>query len=130
MYIGIGNHEYRNVNYSVETWMVRTEFENITNTSSIVAMEPVDQLSIPLAHNSTTLLPYNLSVKNTGYNQVIFLLFKESKPGPDVMGSDRIRASYRDLNMMVTIRDTELSGRIHLGQYRQNGNNIAGRRIY
>jgi uncharacterized membrane protein len=107
MFIGVGNHEYRNITYTIETWLLRTEFDNVTNTSQIIAMEPNDHLSFTLTDNETTIIPYNLSVKKTGFNRVEFLLFNETVPGPDVTGSDRINASYRDLYLRVTVRDAE-----------------------
>jgi uncharacterized membrane protein len=103
IYIGVGNHEYRNITYTIETWMMQMEFDNVTNTSHIMLMDPIDQLSLTLAHNETTIMPYNLSVKRTGYNRVEFLLFKEMVLGPDVIGSDRINRSYRDLHLKVTV---------------------------
>jgi len=107
IYVGVGNHEYRNMAYTIETWLLRTEFDTVTNTSHIIEMDPNDRLSLTLAYNETTIIPYNLSLKKTGYDRVVFLLFNESVPGLDVTGSDRINASYRDLNMRVTIEDAE-----------------------
>jgi uncharacterized membrane protein len=103
MFIGVGNYEYRKINYTIETWMVHTEFDNVTNISRIIAMDPNDHLSFTLTHNATTIIPYNLSVKKTGYDRVEFLLFNESIPSLDVTGSDRINASYRDLHLWVTV---------------------------
>ena len=55
-------------------------------------------------HNETSIIPYNLLVKKTEYNRVEFLLFNETIPGSDIKGSDRIDASYRDLNLWITVR--------------------------
>ena len=104
MYIGVGNHEYRNMNYTIETWNLRTEFDTVTNTTTISAMDPNDWVSLTLAHNQTKIVPYNLSLKNTGYDRLEFLLFNESVPGPEVSGRDRINASYRNLHLWVTVQ--------------------------
>ncbi len=104
LYIGVGNHEYRNISYTIETWILRTEFDNVTNSSNIIAMDQKDQLSLNLTHNSTKVIPYNLSIEKTGYDRVEFLLFNESIPGPEVRGRDRINASYRSLHLWVTVR--------------------------
>ena len=101
MYVGIGNHEYQDVTYTIETWMLRTEFDNVTNTSRIKVMDPNPRVSLTLAHNETTIIPYNLSFNRSGYNRVEFLLFGENVPGFEVNGSDRINASYRDLHLKV-----------------------------
>ena len=103
MYVGIGNHEKGDVKYTIETWMLLTEFDSLTNSSHILAMDPHDRLSLTLSDNETTIVPYNLSVNKIGYNRVEFLLFKDTIPGPDVIGSDRINASYRDVNLWITI---------------------------
>jgi len=103
VFIGIGNQEHRDVTYSVETWYLRTEFDTVTNTSHSIAMDPGERLALTLAHNETRIIPYNLSVKKTGYDRVEFLLFNESVPGSDVTGNDRINASYRDLHLWITV---------------------------
>ena len=104
IYIGVGNHEYHNITYTVEIWTTHLEFDNETNMSHIILMDPADQISLTLAHNETSIVPYNLSVKKTEYNRVEFLLFNETVPGSDIKGSDRINASYRDLNLWITVR--------------------------
>jgi uncharacterized membrane protein len=103
MYIGVGNHEYRNMTYTIETWTALTEFNNLTNSTTILAMDPNNPMSITLGHNETMIVPYNLSIQKAGYNRIEFLLFNETMPGPDVTGSDRINASYRDLYLRVTV---------------------------
>jgi uncharacterized membrane protein len=105
VYIGIMNHENRDTRYTIETWVLRTEFNNITNTSRILTMDPKDRLQLTLSNNETKIIPYNLSFKKSQYTRVEFLLFKEDVPGFDVAGSDRINASYRNLHLWVTIED-------------------------
>ena len=107
MFIGVGNHEYRNMMYTIETWASLTEFNNLTNSTTVLVMDPIDQQSLTLAHNETMTIPYTLSVNKTGYNRVEFLLFSETVPGPEVTGSDRINASYRDLYLIVNVTDME-----------------------
>jgi uncharacterized membrane protein len=104
MYIGIGNHEYRTITYTIETWALRTEFDNVTNSSTIMEMDPSDRLSLTLAHNETKIIPFNLFVVKPGYTRVEFLLFNESVPGPEVTGSNRISTSYRNLHLWVNSR--------------------------
>jgi hypothetical protein len=62
-------------------------------------MDPNDRLTFTLAHNETRTIPYNLSVKRTGYDRAEFLLFNEIVPNFNVAGSDRINASYRNLHL-------------------------------
>lgn len=103
MFIGVRNEEKRDVSYTIETWLVLARFDNTTNTSRIIAMEPNDRLSFTLGNNETTIVPYNLTVRKTGYNRVEFLLFDETSPGYEIVGTDRINASYRNLHIWVTI---------------------------
>jgi len=70
-------------------------------------MDPNDKLSLTLAHNETRIIPYNLSVKKTGYNRFEFLLYKEIVPGFEVSGNDRINASYRNLHLWVTVLERQ-----------------------
>jgi hypothetical protein len=58
----------------------------------------------PLAHNETTIISYNLYVKKTVFNRVEFMLFKEMVLDSDVIGSDHINGSYRDVHLRVTVR--------------------------
>jgi uncharacterized membrane protein len=106
LFIGVGNHEYRTMNYSIETWMVGTEFNNRTNSTEVIMMDPLKLLSFTLPHNETITIPFTLSTDKTGYNRVEFLLFNETVPGMEVSGSDRINASYRDLYLRVTVRES------------------------
>jgi uncharacterized membrane protein len=107
MFIGVGNHEYGNMSYTIETWASLTEFDNVTNSTTILVMDLLDHQSLVLFHNETREIPYNLSLNKTSYNRVVFLLFNDTVPGPEVTGSDRINASYRDLYLRVNVRDTE-----------------------
>jgi uncharacterized membrane protein len=101
LYIGVGNHEYRPVTYMIRTYGMLMEFDNTTNTSRIITMDPLWQHSLTLAHNETAMIPYNLSVEKSGYNRIEFLLFNETVPGPAVSTSNLINASYRDLHIRV-----------------------------
>ena len=81
-----------------------TEFDNLTNSTTILVMDPSDHISLTLAHNETRVIPSTLSLNKTGYNRGEFLAFNESVPGPAVTGSDRINASYRDRYLLATVR--------------------------
>lgn len=117
LYVSVGNHENRNVTYTIETWMMLTEFNNVTNTFRIQTMDPLDRLSLTLTPNQTMIIPYNLSVNKTGYNRVEFLLFDENIPGFETAFGDRINASYRNLHLWVDVWE---------GQNLENQVNITG----
>lgn len=102
--VGVGNHEYREVNYTVEALLLNQTFEARTNTSTIHAAEPLDRFTLTVPHNETREVVWNFSVPSPDYNRVEFLLFNETVPGSSVTGADRINASYRDLHLWVRIR--------------------------
>ena len=66
LFIGIGNHEYRNLTYTVETYLVNMSFDEKTNTSSLLAMDRLDRFTVPLSHNQTSTLPYTFIPERTG----------------------------------------------------------------
>lgn len=102
--VGVGNHEYREINYTVEALLLNQTFEARTNTSTIHAAKPLDRFTLTVPHNETREVVWNFSVPSPDYNRVEFLLFNETVPGPAVTGADRIDASYRDLHLWVRVR--------------------------
>jgi len=105
LFIGVGNHEYRNISYTVETYLVQMNFDEKTNTSTVSAMTPLNRFVVPVAHNQTVITPYSFTPKTTGYNRLEFLLFNDTYvPDTRIQGMDRINASYRDLHLWVSIR--------------------------
>lgn len=104
LFIGIGNHEYRPVNYTVETWLLTMTFDEKTNTSSVQAMDLRDRFIVPVAHNETVITPYTFTAEKSSYNRLEFLLFSDTVPDQTVDGMDRINASYRDLHLWLTVR--------------------------
>jgi len=107
MYVGIGDHESGDTHYTVETWTQLAEFNTATNSSRILVMDPNGRLTATLTNNQTIITPYDLTVRKSGYNRIEFLLFKNSVPGPDVTGSDRINASYRNVNLWIETVEQE-----------------------
>ncbi len=102
--IGVGNHEYREVPYTVEAFALNQTFDPATNTSTIHAAERLDRFVVTVPHNETRELPWEFSVPSPDYNRIEFLLFNETVPGEDLVGQDRINASYRDLHLWVRVR--------------------------
>ena len=103
MYIGVGNHEYRNVSYTIEVHQITMETDESGNVSYITRMNMTDRLSVAVPHNETVTLPYNLTAADKGYNRIEFLLFNESVPDRSVWGMERINQSYRDLHLWVKV---------------------------
>jgi uncharacterized membrane protein len=103
MYIGIGNHEYKNITYTVEIYLESMTFDEKTNTSVLGAMDRIDRFTVPVPDNQTVVLPYSFTAKKTTYNRIEFLLFNATVPGDRVQGMDRINQSYRDLHLWITV---------------------------
>ncbi|OQA53857.1 MAG: hypothetical protein BWY45_02838 [Euryarchaeota archaeon ADurb.Bin294] len=103
MYIGVGNHEYRNISYTIEVHQMAMETDESGNVSFITRMNMTDRISVPVSHNETVTVPYNLSAADIGYNRIEFLLFNESVPVRSVWGMERINQSYRDLHLWVKV---------------------------
>ena len=97
--IGVHNHEFRNVSYHIEIYLLKENSDH--NTSVITAMELLDGFRIPLSQDQNEELTYTFVVNETGYNRLEFLLFDETVPSDQVMGRDRINASYRDLHLWI-----------------------------
>jgi uncharacterized membrane protein len=106
VYIGVGNHEYRNITYTAETYFLTMSFDEKTNTSTLRAMDRIDRFTVPAGHNQTVITPYHFSTQKSGYNRIEFLLFNETVPDDRVTGMDRINESYRDLHLWVTVRSS------------------------
>ena len=104
LYIGIGNHEYRDITYTVETYFVQMTFNETDNTSTVNVMTPISRFTVPVAHNQTVISPHSFAPTTTGYNRIEFLLFNSTVPAEQVQGMDRISQSYRDLHLWVTIK--------------------------
>ena len=102
--IGIGNHEYREIPYTVEALALNQTFDPATNTSTIHAVAPLDRFVLTVPHNETREVPWEFSVPSREYNRIEFLLFNETVPGEEVAGEERINASYRDLHLWVRVR--------------------------
>jgi len=98
MYVGIGNHEFRNVNYSVEIYLISTTANETANVAPHSMMLPVMRYSVTLSHNETSIIPFDLIIPDKNYARVDFLLFDEIVPSPDITGPARVNASYRNLH--------------------------------
>ena len=60
--IGIGNQEYQDITYTVETFAVRSRFDEATNQSVIVSATLLDRFSVTVPHNETIEQPYTFRI--------------------------------------------------------------------
>ncbi|WFN35340.1 DUF1616 domain-containing protein [Methanogenium sp. S4BF] len=99
--IGIHNHEYRDVAYQVEVYLLDETTD--WNESVINAMAPLDEFRVNLSHDQNEERMFTFFVNETEYNRLEFLLFNEKVPPEQVMGEERINASYRDLHLWIQV---------------------------
>jgi uncharacterized membrane protein len=99
--IGIGNHENRNVAYTVETWLYAQAFDPATNTSTVHECALMDRWTVTLPHDETSERPYAFTANSTGYNRVEFLLFEGQVPAESTIGAARINESMHDLHIWI-----------------------------
>ena len=99
MYVGIGNHEFRMINYSVKIYLVPKPINKTTIAPSQPATILVKTYSVTLSHNETSVIPFDLIVPNTSYNRLDLLLFDETPPSHDITGLNQVNASYRNLHL-------------------------------
>ncbi len=122
--IGIVNHEYRNVTYFVEIWLVNASYEN--NQTRIREMYLIDSLNVTLPPKQVNIegnwTPqweerYNFSIDKPGKWQMWFLLFKDKKPplakinGSNYAGTnatkriiDAINGKIQSLKLNIEVR--------------------------
>ncbi len=109
VYLGIANHEYRTVNYTVEVWLVNETFaDNVTTVNELLY---VDEFSVVLEHVPVTTEgnwtqqwqeSYNFSAPRSGIYKIWFVLQSDGTPFSGVKYQDYANTSARDrfLNMV------------------------------
>lgn len=104
VWIGINNHEYQDMTYTVETLLMNAEWDNTTNSSVIHASELLDRFTVTLPDNSSYLEQYNFTIDTTEYNRLEFLLYNETVPDISASIQEKLDASYRDLHLWINVR--------------------------
>ncbi len=100
--IGIGNHEYREITYTVETFAVESRLDDATNQSTVVSATLLDRFSVTVPHNQTVEQPYSFRVMDSDTNRLEFLLFKETPP-ENLPESNLTSVGYRDLHLWLRV---------------------------
>ncbi len=103
VWIGINNHEYRDVTYTVETLLLNAAWDSATNTSVIYSSKNLDRFTVYLHDNTTYLEMYNFTLYDTEYNRLEFLLYNESVPSVDASPEEKMDAAYRDLHLWIKV---------------------------
>lgn len=107
--IGIGNHEHRNLNYSVYVYGLNQQFDYKTNTSDIISSVPLGSFSTESEHNETIRELFTFTVNDWEINRIQFLLFTDMNPRPveEVPMAELVEQSYRDLHFWVMVDEAK-----------------------
>ncbi|WP_042698402.1 DUF1616 domain-containing protein [Thermococcus sp. PK] len=114
--LGIANHEYRNVTYHVEVWLVNLTYNFTTNETVIYNMYLMDYFNVTLPHKPVSLegnwtpqweVNYTFTIDKPGKWQLWFLLFKDERPPL----SSPINGDYAQTNATQRILDA-IEGKI------------------
>ncbi|WP_292366575.1 MULTISPECIES: DUF1616 domain-containing protein [unclassified Methanoculleus] len=100
--MGIGNHEYRDITYTVETFAVESRFDNATNQSTIISATLLDRFAVTVPHNRTVEQPYTFRIMDSDTNRIEFLLFTGTPP-EDIPETNLTSAGYRDLHLWLRV---------------------------
>lgn len=106
--IGIANHEYKNVTYHVEVWLVNLTYNLTTNEMQIHDLYLMDYFCITLPHKpiESNWTPqwernYTFAIYKPGKWQLWFLLFKDERPSLP----EPIKGDYAKTNATQRILD-------------------------
>jgi len=101
--LGIANHEYRNVTYHVEVWLVNLTYNFTTNDTIIHNMYFMDYFNVTLPHKPVSLegnwtpqweVNYTFTIDKPGKWQLWFLLFKDERPPlPEPINGDYVQTN-------------------------------------
>ncbi|WP_292491581.1 DUF1616 domain-containing protein [Methanoculleus sp. 10] len=100
--IGIGNHESRDITYTVETFAVESRFDDATNRSTVVSATLLDRFSVTVPDNRTVEQPYTFRIMDPDVNRLEFLLFAEAPP-EEIPAGSLIGAGYRNLHLWLRV---------------------------
>jgi uncharacterized membrane protein len=99
LYVGVGNHEQRTVNYTVVVELQDVEFEN--NESRVLQQERLNRFQTTLSHNETWQRNHTVEPTMTGERlRLTYLLYRdEAPPQPTVENA------YREVHLWVNVSE-------------------------
>lgn len=103
VWIGIGNHEYRDVIYTVETLLLNAKWDTEAEATVIHASKPLDRFEVTVPEGTTYLEEYFFTVDTTGYNRIEFLLYEGTVPAESATAEEKMDTAYRDLHLWITV---------------------------
>ncbi|HJJ28590.1 MAG TPA: DUF1616 domain-containing protein [Methanocorpusculum sp.] len=106
VYVGVKNHEYRDVTYTMDVLFLNAEWDDETNSSKINKEMSYVRVSIPVENAGEYLEPFSFTISDISYNRVEFLLYDDTNvPAQDATAQEKMDAAYRDLHLWVTVNE-------------------------
>lgn len=103
VWIGIGNHEYRDVTYTVEALLMNAEWDTEAEKSVIHASKMLDRFTVTVPEGTTYLEEYFFTIEDTGYNRLEFLLYEGTVPAETASAEEKMDTAYRHLHLWITV---------------------------
>lgn len=122
--IGVANHEYKTIDYTIEIWLLnQTTINNETTPGRETIynnMWYLDKLNVSLEHTKANIdkpwepqweYSYNLNINKTGDLNLLFLLYKNATENYLLerdysnIAEKKINEAYRLTNLWITISD-------------------------
>jgi len=119
--LGIQNHEYQNLTYHIETWLINQTWDDKTNTTAYYWGILLDRFDVALPSRPVKVdepwtpqweKNYTFTVPRRGKNKLALLLFKERPPalpsgagqefGPAIVRA-RMESAYRKIHLWVNV---------------------------
>ncbi|WP_456472779.1 DUF1616 domain-containing protein [Methanocaldococcus sp.] len=102
VYIGVSNHEYRNMNYTILVFLSNKTYDynytvniSVLNTwNGTLSYKYALSKKIYLKNNETVLVPLNFSISIPGKHKIEFILLKDDE-----------RKVYRELHLWVNVKE-------------------------
>lgn len=118
--LGIINHEYKKMNYTIEVWLINEtrKFNETTRKNDTIHAWFMDDITVTLDHTEITNeknrtkkweTNYSFTVNQIGYHKLTFLLFTtpsenyDSKQDYKDSINDRINNAYRELHLWLYV---------------------------
>lgn len=108
VWVGVKNHEYRDVTYTMDVLFLNAEWDNENSTSKINKEMSYGRVEIPVADAGEYLEKYYFTMPDASYNRVEFLLYDDKNvPKESASAQEKMDAAYRDLHLWVTVAGQE-----------------------
>lgn len=103
LYVGIGNHEHRTVNYTVVVLLQEVGFED--NTSTVVRQERLGRFGTTLETNETWERNHTVTPTMTGERlRLTYLLYQGERPPEPT-----VENAYREVHLWVNVSERSVS---------------------